>query len=726
MESRLSQEAHKLRATLRLTKHLVYLTNVIVVLLLAWQVLSSYAIHQSYQNSLMDRITDRILDDYQQYFVELRLKLDLFQQQNSAELASLDRLGKDSDSEAYMALLAKLRKDVELSRLFAFVDESGRGSLSHITGDFLPHCKQEIESTIKAGGQEQLFLHHSSRGVHFDILQPLNVPDGQNLYLFASFNADVLQDILGRYQLPHQQLFLLRTDNVGKIELSSDDVEVDPEMVMSATQLETFNFLKPIPNTRWQLAIRLDENYNNNIIHQGIYKAFAVWLLLSVCMYAFYRLQKSRTQKYLSVAQQAIFTDEHDKLTALVNRTQFKKELSGFIENEQRDANLGVALQVDIDQFQLFNSSYGYTFGDALLASLSSRFTEFFPENAIVSRLGNDEFAVFTPDLDHQSARQYAEKLRGFIQDLTLHPGDKTIHVTACIGVVILDSEQVDSERVLLSLGQAVAIAKTKGRNRVQIYQSDEADLLQHAEEMRVIQSLELAVRNNTLALFKQKIAPLNAQNDEGHYEVLVRMVSREGDYVPPLRFVPVAEKYGMVHLIDLWVIEKTCELIKQDHTAGLFSINLSGKTLADKKYTDTITAIVERYGIEPKQLAFEITETAAIGDLPAALTFIQTMGDRGHKFYLDDFGSGLSSFSYLQKLPVDVIKIDGSFVMDLMNQPVNRVLVENIQRIAAAMGKETIAECVESDEIAAFLRDLGIDYAQGFHFHKPEIWYQV
>ena len=726
MESRLYQEAHKLRATLKLTKHLVLLTNVIVVLLLTWQVVSSYSLHQSYQNSLMDRITDRILDDYQQYFVELRLKLDLFQQQNSNDLAELDRLGQESDADGYMALLNKLRDDVELSRLFAFVDEQGKGNLSHITGDFLPHCKEEILSTIQAGGQEKLFLHHSSRGVHFDIMQPLNVIGGHSLYFFASFNTDVLQDILIRYQLPHQQLFLLRTDNVGKIELSSDDVDLDSEMIMSATQLETFNFLKPIPNTRWQLAIRLDENYNNSIVNQNVGKAFAVWIFLSLCMFAFYRLQKSRTEKYLSVAKQAIFSDEHDKLTALVNRAQFKKELSGFIENEQRNLNRGIVLQIDIDQFQLFNSSYGYTFGDALLASLSARLTEFFPENVIVSRLGNDEFAVFASEMEHESAREYAEKLRSFIQELTLNPGAKTIHVTACIGVVNLDRDQADSERVLLSLGQAVAMAKSKGRNRVQIYQSDEADLLKHAEEMRVIQSLELAIRNHKLALFRQKIAPLQTESGEEHYEVLVRMVSGDGQYVSPLKFVPVAEKYGMVHLIDLWVIEKTCELIKQEGTKGQHSINLSGKTLADRKYTDTITAIVERYGIAAEKLAFEITETAAIGDLPAALAFIQTMGDRGHKFYLDDFGSGLSSFAYLQKLPVDVIKIDGSFVMDLMSQPVNRVLVENIQRIAAAMGKETIAECVESEEVTSFLRESGIDYAQGFHFHKPEIWYQV
>ena len=626
---------------------------------------------------------------------------------------------------AYMKLLNKLRKDVELSRLFAFVDDKGQGSLSHITGDFLPQCKTEIQSTIRDGGQEKLFLHRGSKSVHFDILQPLVAPEGNSRYFFVSFNTDILQDILNRYQLPHQQLFLLRTDNVGKIELSSVDSNVDPEMVMSSDQLETFSFVKPIPNTRWQLAIRLDENYNNSILNQSIGKAFTVWLLLSVCMFGFYRVQKSRTEKYLSVAEQAIFNDEHDKLTALVNRTQFKKTLSTFLEEPKRGPDRGVVLQIDIDQFQLFNSSYGYTFGDALLANLSTRLTEYFAEDVMVSRLGNDEFAVFAQDLKHRSAQDYAEKLRSFIQELNLQPGNKSVHVTACIGVVILDREQSDSERVLLSLGQAVAIAKEKGRNRVQIYQSQEAGLLRHAEEMRVIQSLEMAVRNSQLILFRQRIEALNTDDELGHYEVLVRLIGRDGDYVLPRHFVPVAEKYGMVQLIDLWVIEKSCQLIKDNEEAASFSINLSGKTLADKHITQSISDIISTYTIPPRQLAFEITETAAISDISSALEFIEVMGARGHKFYLDDFGSGLSSFAYLQKLPVDVIKIDGSFVRTLQTDPVNKVLIENIQRIAAAMGKETIAECVESEDVATFLKETGIDYAQGHLYHKPEIWYQ-
>lgn len=497
-------------------------------------------------------------------------------------------------------------------------------------------------------------------------------------------------------------------------------------MVMSTTELATFNFLKPIPNTRWQLAIRLDENYNNTILYQSVAKAITLWFILSVCMYGFYRLQRSRTKKYLSVAKEAIYSDEYDKLTALVNRTQFEKQLAEFIYQRKGQKYNGVVFQIDIDQFQLFNSSYGYTFGDALLADLSSRLTEYFSEEVVISRLGNDEFAVFAKQMEHDKAERYAENLRQFIQELPLQPLGRQVHVTACIGVVILDDEQVDSKRVLLSLGQAVAIAKSDGRNRIQLYQSEEGRLLKHAEEMRIIQSIELALRNDKFVLYRQKIASLNPSSNSHHYEVLLRMVGPDNTLISPRQIISIAEKYDLVHMIDLWVIEKTCQCILDEGHRGKYSINLSGKTLANDALTDSVTNIINRYGINPEQLAFEITETAAIGNLTSALGFIEAMCNKGHQFYLDDFGSGLSSFTYLQQLPVDVIKIDGSFVMSLFDDPVSKVLVENIHRIASAMNKPTIAECVESEKAATVLRELGIDFAQGHFFYHPEVWYQV
>jgi EAL domain-containing protein (putative c-di-GMP-specific phosphodiesterase class I) len=270
-----------------------------------------------------------------------------------------------------------------------------------------------------------------------------------------------------------------------------------------------------------------------------------------------------------------------------------------------------------------------------------------------------------------------------------------------------------------------VSLAKEKGRNRVQIYQSDDVQLIHHAEEMAAIHEVSNALQDNRLVLYRQKIKALSSQ-ESSHFEILVRMMSPEGVLIAPNNFIPAAEKYGLIRQVDHWVIENTFKAMAKN-TRDLdtcYSINLSGLTLADRDIFDQVVTLFERYKISPQRICFEITETSAITHLKSALHFMENMIAFGCSFSLDDFGSGLSSFSYLQKLPVSVIKIDGAFVRDMDSNEVNRIFVENIKRIAIAMNKKTIAEFVENAEIEALLTEIGIDYGQGYHIHKPELWY--
>lgn len=729
MDHLLRFNSHRLRVRKRNPiKGILLIASIVILLLLIWQVFSAYRLHQRYQVELMDTVSEQVLRDYEAYFSRLRLQIDLFQKRHEQALAALYSAGNEAETSAYMALHSELKEALPHSRLFAFVDNLGKGSLAHITGEFLPSCKLEIASTLASKNQEQLFLHRKDNSIHFDLLQPLQAATNANELFFVSFSTDMLLETLNRFQLPYQELFLLRSDSQGKIELSGVGEEGANQLVMSEDELERFSFVKPIPRTRWQVAIRLDEGYNHRLLRDTIVMAVVAWLILSALMLGFYHLLRIGSERYHRIAELFEFTTQRDALTELVNRAHFEQELEDFIHSK-RDKDVGVVLQIDVDHFQLINSSYGYTYGDMLLASFAESLTELLPEGAIVSRLGNDEFAVLLRELRHEESEDFARQLKKSIEELEFKHKEQVIHVTVCIGVVNLIAHQNSSGRSLLSLGQAVNTAKGKGRNRVQMYQSDDSQLVRHAEQMDMIQTVEKALRQHRLVLFRQRIAPLQHENDDDTacYEVLVRMFDPQGNLIPPGRFISVAEQYGMISSIDRWVLEATCQAMSlaPDESAR-YSVNLSGKTLAMTDLAERARKIFRQYNISPKLISFEITETAAIENFALALDFISEMKAEGCKFYLDDFGSGLSSFAYLQKLPVDVIKIDGSFVREIEQNQVSAALVENIQRMARVTGKRTVAEWVENEGIAEKLRDIGIDYGQGYHIHKPEHWYVV
>jgi diguanylate cyclase (GGDEF)-like protein len=722
---------------LNTSKRVVILTSFLILILLVSQSFSASNIHQSYQESLMDSVTDRILSDYQEYFTQLRLEIDLFQQKQLNAIEKLQSEGKNASEKDYMQVLTTLRNDIDNTRLFALIDKNGNGSLKHITGNFLPDCENEIASTVADGKQNKLFLHRSKSSIHFDLLQPLATSLGEGAFLFVAFNPDILNDLLKKYQLPHQQLFLMRVDSPGEVELTTEIESSKYDELISDGELNSFNFVKAIPNTRWQLAIRLSPQYSSNLYRQNLIKAVLIWLLLSLFIYGFFRQQKHSLHKQNLAEQALAYVDNYDRLTGLANRENFDRQLSEHINansilahniinaNEITNQLSGVVMHIDLDKFQVINNSISYAIGDKFLHQISLRLKGFLPDNAIISRLGNDEFAVLFPEMLFNEAKDFADRIRLEIQTIRITEFEKDTNITASIGVIILDHSIFDAQQVYSSLGQAVSVAKEKGRNRVQVYQSNDEQLVLHAQEMGAVHDISDALKNNRLLLYRQEIKSLSEQKCS-HYEVLVRMRNAQGMLVPPIQFIPAAEKYGLIIQIDLWVIENTFKkLAKSLEDTASYSINLSGITLADQDSYNQVIHLFEQYQIAAERICFEVTETSAITHLESALYFINKMTTFGCSFSLDDFGSGLSSFSYLQKLPVDVIKIDGVFVKDIDTNAINRVFVENIKRTADAMNKKTVAEFVENAVIEEMLTQIGIDYGQGYHIHKPEPWYE-
>ena len=417
----------------------------------------------------------------------------------------------------------------------------------------------------------------------------------------------------------------------------------------------------------------------------------------------------------------------HDRLTGLVNRYAFEHELENCLASVRFQDKRHVLLYIDLDQFKIVNDTCGHVAGDALLCQLSNVMLSLFREDDTLARLGGDEFGVLLLNCDVKIGDKIAHELLNMIKHYRFIWEGQQFTIGASIGLVEINE---DSDSIVSILGHAdVACyaAKDAGRNQIKIYNSEDSESAQRHSELQWASHIPKALAEDRFILMVQTITPLKAdKNLEPHYEILLRMVSEEGDLIPPGVFIPAAERYNLMSAIDHWVVAHVFNFLhsyaRNNGTEDLpvLAINLSGESMGSEELLAYIRAQFELKIIPAENICFEITETAAIGNLNKAISFIKSLKKLGCKFALDDFGSGLSSFSYLKSLPVDYLKIDGIFVKDIVDDPVDAAMVEAINRVGHIMKIETIAEFVENGEIMDVLRKLGVDYAQGYHIDKP------
>ncbi len=417
----------------------------------------------------------------------------------------------------------------------------------------------------------------------------------------------------------------------------------------------------------------------------------------------------------------------HDRLTGLVNRYAFEHELENCLASVRFQEKRHVLLYIDLDQFKIVNDTCGHVAGDALLCKLSNVMLRLFREDDTLARLGGDEFGVLLLNCDVKIGDKIAHELLDMIKHYRFIWEGQQFTIGASIGLVEINK---DSDSIVSLLGHAdVACyaAKDAGRNQIKIYNSEDSDSAQRHSELQWASHIPKALAEDRFLLMVQTITPLKAdKNLEPHYEILLRMVSEEGDLIPPGVFIPAAERYGLMPAIDHWVVAHVFNFLhsyaRHNGTDDLpvLAINLSGESMGSEELLAYIRAQFELKIIPAENICFEITETAAIGNLNKAISFIKSLKKLGCKFALDDFGSGLSSFSYLKSLPVDYLKIDGVFVKDIVDDPVDAAMVEAINQVGHIMKIKTIAEFVENGEIMDILRKLGVDYAQGYHIDKP------
>ncbi|MBL4638672.1 MAG: EAL domain-containing protein [Proteobacteria bacterium] len=424
------------------------------------------------------------------------------------------------------------------------------------------------------------------------------------------------------------------------------------------------------------------------------------------------------------LSEQLSHQASHDALTGLVNRREFELRAEHLISTVRKDRDEHALCFIDIDQFKVVNDTCGHIAGDEMLRQISKLLQDLVRQRDTLARLGGDEFGVLMKHCSLEQAQHLTTVMQKTIQDYHFVWEGYSFNIEASMGLVPITKLTPNLTEVLKNADAACYVAKDMGRNRLHVYHPDDAELAQRQGQIQWISRLNQALEEDRFCLYAQPIVPLDDSNSI-HYEILIRKVDENGKIIPPGGFLPAAERYNLITQIDRWVITNTFRLLAENpdflEQIHFISINLSGQSLTEQNMLDFIVTQFNETGISGDKICFEITETAAILNLSTATTFISTLKKLGCWFALDDFGSGLSSFAYLKNLPVDYLKIDGMFVKDIVDDPIDHAMVKSINEIGQVMGMQTIAEFVENDEIKGMLREIGVNFAQGYGIGKPQ-----
>jgi len=446
----------------------------------------------------------------------------------------------------------------------------------------------------------------------------------------------------------------------------------------------------------------------------SVIAAFIVSLIISVVVIA--RVTASnRRIKHLAT---------HDDLTGLANRRSFENNLVHTMSVAKRSDYTHGLLYLDFDRFKIINDSCGHHAGDQLLIQISALLRQHVQQEDKIFRAGGDEFAVTTKRDSMEATLAYAEELRECVQNYSFEYESQTFKNSVSIGVVEITGDEQDIETLLQDADTASTIAKQWGRNRVHLAKNDEIEVINSRNDIAGLQSIRRALDEDRLTLFHQQVHRITHTGTEMvHCEILLRIKSETGEMLSPAVFIPIAEKYNLMGEIDRWVISHVMEWVAKHQTEFKIPrllINLSGLSFIDEDFLNFVIDELARNDVDPSQIAFEITETAAVENVSKANEFIDRLRAIGCRFALDDFGTGFSTFAYLKNLPIDYLKIDGSLVKNIDTDSVDREMVRAINEIGHVVGAKTIAEFVENDASVARLREMGVDYGQGYGLHKP------
>jgi diguanylate cyclase (GGDEF)-like protein/PAS domain S-box-containing protein len=427
----------------------------------------------------------------------------------------------------------------------------------------------------------------------------------------------------------------------------------------------------------------------------------------------------------------------HDALTNLVNRREFERCLRQALAISKTQDKQHVVAYLDLDRFKVVNDSCGHLAGDELLCQVGALMQTKMRKSDTLARLGGDEFGIILYDCPAEKAQHLAEEIRQIIQDFGFFWENKTFNIGVSIGLVEISANSLDVANIMGAADAACYAAKEAGWNQIRFYQPNDLKLARQRQQIQWLPKIDRALAENGFRLYSQSIVCLNQGltdkdriSPQKHYEILLRMVDEDGEIVSPRKFLPTAERFKLMPAVDRWVIRNLFGTLARhfqsetsgqiDRLSSQYSVNLSGASINEAAFIDFVREQFDIYKIPPQIICFEITETVAISNLNRAIRLMHALKDMGCQFSLDDFGSGMSSFTYLKSLPIDYLKIDGSFVKDIIKDSVAEAIVASINRIAQEMGIKTIAEFVSSEAILQKISTLGVNHAQGYVIDRP------
>jgi diguanylate cyclase (GGDEF)-like protein len=436
-------------------------------------------------------------------------------------------------------------------------------------------------------------------------------------------------------------------------------------------------------------------------------------------------LHQTRIAEVLAKRATSIIQAQYDASTGLMTRQAFERQASALLASTDA-TNTHIILYLDIDRLHVINETFGMHVGDDVIVNVAECMAKSLPSGALSARISGDRLAALIPSSDMDKAAIVAEKIRAAAAAIAPRAGQGSFEVSVCLGVAPIIRSDNPLAHALATAEIACKAAKDRGRNRVEMFQDSDQSIIRRHTDILVIGKLRDALSNDSFRLDAQPILPLRGNYGRPRFELLIRMLGDRGEIIPPGKFLSAAERYQLMPTVDRWVVHRACQLLGE-HSASVgeeiarFAINLSGQSLQDDSFLQFVTDEIKASSLPPGVLCFELTETATIGNLAKAQTFMRSLQDLGCQFALDDFGTGVSSLAYLKDLSVNYLKIDGSFVRDAVVNARSESMIKAIAQLAKVMCMETIAEYVETDVLRARMADLGVDYGQGFAMGKAQ-----
>lgn len=419
------------------------------------------------------------------------------------------------------------------------------------------------------------------------------------------------------------------------------------------------------------------------------------------------------------------YNASHDSLTKLHNRRAFELELQRLIDISVNENIEHVLCYIDLDRFKIINDTCGHNAGDQLLCQLSEVMKNSLRKNDFIARIGGDEFSILFQNMPIEDAKIAVKTLQKSIERFAFYWEGSSFRVGASIGIVPVNYKCIEADKILQAADNACRAVKQSNTNQIRIYNIDDTEISHERSNSQSYIHISKALDNDEFTLLFQPITKSNSINDKWkHFEVLIRMNSENNSLITPNRFLPTAERYNLINKIDRWVFKACIKKLDENKTlfdhVNMLAINISGATLCEPTFRKYVISIFEKYNVPAEKICFEITETVAVSNVIEANNFIDALRNLGCKFALDDFGTGFSSFDHLKNLPVDYVKIDGSFITEINSNPIDYEMVSALHKISKLMNIETIAEFVENQEIIDTLNEIGITYAQGYAISKP------